>query len=227
MFLIWDFLTFTRILWTQALLTQRMSMYNWLGLRWAGSLVRGSRKSNFRDREAPSGKYSTCERWLSMRQKITDSIFPAETVHLERMMLAQILRTAFSPQFQAAHKIPSGSWSAARKRLQGALRLCFPDSLTRELLAVPTPLLPHVNNDRFLPLTNPRCWRSDSEVCQMALSRMDWHAPWPKWGCWCVQRIEIEWDKSCVKAWKETQTGFSRPCYKENTDISHTRAGLS
>ena len=57
-------------------------------------------------------------------------------------MLAQILRTAFSLQFQAVHKIPSGSRSAAEKKLQGALRLCFPDSLKSELLALPSPTSP-------------------------------------------------------------------------------------
>ena len=31
--------------------------------------MRGSRKSNFTDRDAPSAKYSTCEKWPSMRLK--------------------------------------------------------------------------------------------------------------------------------------------------------------
>ena len=73
-------------------------------------------------------------------------------------MLAEILRTAFSPPYQAVHKIPSGSRSAARKsckgpsdsvsqtasakELQEPFRLCFPDSFKSELLATPTPYLP-------------------------------------------------------------------------------------
>ena len=137
-----------------------------------------------------------------------------KTQHLRKMAFhaSKKLRTAFFPQkqsiwsvwcwhkFYGQHFLRSSRLSIKflpaadplpERRLQGALRLCFPDSLTRELLAVPTPLLPHVNTDRFLPLTNPRCWRSDSEVCWIALSRMDWHVPWPKWGCSCVQRIEI------------------------------------
>ena len=124
--------------------TQRISVNSRPGLGWAGGLARGSRKSNFTDREAPSGKYSTCANGLPcvLKFKITDSIFSAEAGPLECRMLPQILRTAFSPQFQAVHKIPSGSRSAARKKLQGALWLCFPDSLKSELLALPTPSFP-------------------------------------------------------------------------------------
>ena len=47
--------------------------------------------------------------------KITDSILSAETVLLERRMLALILQAAFSPQFQAVHKFPSSNRPAAQK----------------------------------------------------------------------------------------------------------------
>ena len=61
--------------------------------------------------------------------KIADSNFSAETILLECRMLAQILRTAFFLQFQAVHKAPSRSRSAAlTKRCKGAFRVRFPDS---------------------------------------------------------------------------------------------------
>ena len=52
--------------------------------------------------------------------------FSAEIVPLVCRMLAQILRTAFSPQFQAVHKIPSGNRSAARKKVARGPQPLFP-----------------------------------------------------------------------------------------------------
>ena len=89
--------------------------------------MRVSRKSNFTDREAPSGKYSTCEKWPSMCLRNYGQHFTAETGPVECRMLAQILRKAFSPQFQAVHKIPSGSRSAARKKVARGPLTLFPE----------------------------------------------------------------------------------------------------
>ena len=201
-------------------------MYSWPGLGWAGGLVRGSQKSNFTDREAPSGKYSTCENGLPRVEKITDSIFSAETVPLEGRMLAQIYGQHFLCSFRLSIKFLPAADPLPEKTLQGALRLCFPDSLNLSCWHS-HPLLPHVNTDCFLPLTNPQCWRSHLEICWFALSCMDWHAPWPKWGFWYVHRIETEWKKNRVKEWKEHKLGFQDHVANKCADVSHTFAGLS
>ena len=74
--------------------------------------------------------------------KITDSTFTAETGTLECRMLAQILRTAFSPQFQAVHKIPSGSRSAARKKAARGPLTLFPGQPSIRVVGTPTPYFP-------------------------------------------------------------------------------------
>ena len=58
--------------------------------------------------------------------KNTDSTFTAEAGLLECRMLAKILPAAFSLQFQAVHKIPSGSRSAARKKVASGPLTLFP-----------------------------------------------------------------------------------------------------
>ena len=105
------------------------------------------------------------------------------------------LQTTFSLHFQTA---PSSRLSIKflRQPIRCPKRGCKGPSHSVSRTASHASWLPHVNSDCFLALTSPQCcWRSDSEICWVALSRMDWHAPWPNRGCWCAHRIQTEWEK--------------------------------
>ena len=202
-------------------------MYSWPGLGWAGGLVRGSRKSKFMDREAPSGKHSTCEKWPSTRLKITDSMFFRRNGPFGGWDAGANFTNSI---FSEGSGCP---WNSFRQPIRCTKKRCKgpSDSVSRTAINLSCwhshPLLPHVNTDSFLPLTNPQCWRSHLEICWFALSCMDWHPPWPKWGFWYVHRIETEWKKNRVKEWKEHKLGFQNHVTNKCADVSHTFASQS
>ena len=189
MFLI--FLTLTRIVWTHPWLPHSMHLsWQLTGVGVDRGPSEGVSKTKvYRQRGTIWKIQHMQEMAFHVLKKVMNSIFSAETFLFGGRMLAQILRT-FSPQFQAVHKIPSGSLSAARKKVARGPPTLFPGQPQVRVVGYSQP--PISPREHWpLPTTDkPTMLTISFRSMLNAPNRMDWQAPWPKWGCWCVHKRE-------------------------------------